>query len=724
MITEQFETAERLYYYTNLTTTMQIHDQQVYQYKIKIDGQIKHVLVINYDLHHRRIRRKVIYGIIIPNDDEYINKNTQWSWKTDEYLTASQINRKYGIKENELPKSSQRTEALTNQLNIIESKEAPYVDSDIIDNTNWFNILQIGTKAKEKDAPKVTVVLSKELWIKACKISFVEETSPLIPIVLAKRDKHWIEWIKIVYIKSQNIHIGVCLRYMNNEWKVSSLCLDRGDIMNKHRLTGLNRRGCAGLFKNFRTSIDEIEFVRNPRKHKDRQVSILKEQREQLQRCIIKQKETMLRLRNEKNQINTDELSNTLDIDHAEFLENDEIISEPEDCDDLDQKVSDILDEAMKWYEVNAFATHNISIKSDMIQTVMEKVKNERFKNNNDLMYRWLDYTATIQMIQEQSKVYSDANVPGKFVLAVVNYELQDRSGEDLYGVILMDEKDSYKLHEILTQDEICKTYGILPRDLPKKSRKQREFKEKLLIKRKIRKSDIEKMELHDLDFFKSQSVCNPNDVGIKTVTLTENILKDYINISIERLHHNENQFPLIPVLVCDKYNEYYRIEWVLVINIIHSQCNIGISFYYNNEMDSYQATGIYLDKLILTAHHKLTGLQHDYCIVLHDFAVRGLEFKGKISVISDDAYDGEGKIEESSHIQGITGQPYQYINGTAYYVPYVPITHPFQHPYACYPPINQPTYQFQQYNSDVNNNPQSNPYKYVEYSMNQPLIQ
>ncbi len=58
----------------------------------------------------------------------------------------------------------------------------------------------------------VTVILIKEMW----------EMKAKIPVVVNKNDGHWIEWIEIVHMQSQNI--------------VQSICLDSGDIYNKVKL--------------------------------------------------------------------------------------------------------------------------------------------------------------------------------------------------------------------------------------------------------------------------------------------------------------------------------------------------------------------------------------------------------------------------------------------------------------------------------------------------------
>eukprot|EP01084_Bolivina_argentea_P248163 415087_1 len=51
---------------------------------------------------------------------------------------------------------------------------------------------------------------------------------PLIPIVVNKQNNHWIEWIIIINIKSQNICVGVSCKLdtNNNGWSVQAIGLN------------------------------------------------------------------------------------------------------------------------------------------------------------------------------------------------------------------------------------------------------------------------------------------------------------------------------------------------------------------------------------------------------------------------------------------------------------------------------------------------------------------
>merc|ERR1719410_933564 len=126
--------------------------------------------------------------------------------------------------------------------------------------------------------------------------------------------------------------------------------------------------------------------------------------------------------------------------------------------------------------------------------------------NDDAMMYYWLDYTTAMQMCQGYSKQYVNKE-NRKFMVAIINYELRDDTNDVLYGIILCDDdklekkndKYPYKLKTLMTKEQIRNEYGINSHDLPKK----------LLLKRKIIKQDLNKINWSNLKLFKSQSTNN-----------------------------------------------------------------------------------------------------------------------------------------------------------------------------------------------------------------------
>ena len=239
IIEENFENDAVLYYYIDFSTGLQIKDKQMKEFTFKEkggDGDERKLSIVNYDLHSKESNNEDLYGIIVPNDDTDKIKQNKWLWKLHDFLTADVIEQRYKIPRNKLPQSSRQMASFQNQL---QFQQNLVIKESLIDDTDWFHVQQINSK---KPNVKVTITLTKEMWIQACKKSLQNRDLPLIPVVVNKlNNNHWIEWIKIIYIESQNIYAGISLKYEdteNGKWSVQSICLDRGDIYRKYRLSG------------------------------------------------------------------------------------------------------------------------------------------------------------------------------------------------------------------------------------------------------------------------------------------------------------------------------------------------------------------------------------------------------------------------------------------------------------------------------------------------------
>eukprot|EP01083_Nonionella_stella_P284933 969941_1 len=153
------------------------------------------------------------------------------------------------IEYDELSISSRFERELERQLVIAES---------LIDDTDWFNVIQIGSKTIN-EAPQV--MISLDIWIEECKKSFGNTDFSLIPVLINSENNRWIEWIKIIRVESQGICVGVSLKYNDHDQcKVQSICLDKGEIYRKHRLVGLINSAYTVQLNRFDTSISKIIF--------------------------------------------------------------------------------------------------------------------------------------------------------------------------------------------------------------------------------------------------------------------------------------------------------------------------------------------------------------------------------------------------------------------------------------------------------------------------------
>jgi len=234
--------ARSVYYYCDISMVMQMNDGQIYVFELQdLDDKfcnVESVCFVNYDFHYRGTD-ECLYGCIVPNDRQ------SPKWKLDCFMVARHIEAHYGITPKELPRSSRQKKQFQNAL-----CRQPVVNVEqLIENTDWSNIHYIKSMKKDNDevVQKVSVTFGKDGWAFLLCQAFPQANDaqaapqpPLIPIVVCKKGRncHCIEWVKIIYIESRRIHVGIACGYENNKWSATAICLDKGDIYNKHRLVG------------------------------------------------------------------------------------------------------------------------------------------------------------------------------------------------------------------------------------------------------------------------------------------------------------------------------------------------------------------------------------------------------------------------------------------------------------------------------------------------------
>eukprot|EP01084_Bolivina_argentea_P179897 310834_1 len=288
--------------------------------------------------------------------------------------------------------------------------------------------------------------------------------------------------------------------------------------------------------------------------------------------------------------------------------------------------------ESCKSYVTTQFKTvpigarRNIYIDVTLIKQ-WEKIITERFKDEM-MFYYYLDYFTAITMCEGNAKQY-DNKTDNKFDFAIINYELHDKYKNELYGIIKLsdnncDKKHKYKLTLLATKDEIFKLYNIDSIDLPKAL--------KIRIQSKILKTNEIKLCLSQL----TESNINWKKLGIhkskskhykhtkSSVKLTNALMTKYFQNSVINMKPT-----VIPILVVDKQNDRYSIEYVTIINIAHCKCNIGVSFAYNESNNKIIPTSIYLDNKTIHSKCKLLGLNSDMD-KMADFYIKKLKWTDK----------------------------------------------------------------------------------------------
>jgi hypothetical protein len=259
-ISEPFPNTNTLYYYLDISTALQINDHQT---QIMETSEGKKIVLINYDLHQKESEQP-LYAVVTANDEHKVEVNTaKWLWKIEEFLTEREIVDKYEIDSDDIPKSSRlMTQGLYDQLKTQLANLRGIDNLQLLTEFKWNlnELKQIGSSQKAKKGKKLAEVkasLSVQEWVTACCNSW--RYLPAIPIIVYENrdlNKHWIEWVKMIYVQSQQCFVGLSFRYSDecNSWRVESICLDKSDIQNKHRL--LNLQANADQFE-FNTSFDE-----------------------------------------------------------------------------------------------------------------------------------------------------------------------------------------------------------------------------------------------------------------------------------------------------------------------------------------------------------------------------------------------------------------------------------------------------------------------------------
>ena len=472
-------------------------------------------------------------------------------------------------------------------------------------------------------------------------------------MVVNKNGQHWIEWIKIVCIESQNIHIGISCKYASNKWSVQSICLDKGDIFNKHRLVGCNEAKYLNQLLPFKTSITEIIFSDNASNDG------IKQQVRCQQQAIVKLKAQLAKAKAEKLQIDCrmsyviayiylyllynpktccipSPIQNNNDDEKSPSFEDvedfdDEMINE-EGMNDIDKiEVSNDEIMVMPHYFDRAFsdslrnrvgAQNFIFIDKSLTKSCLNTVF-PKFRHESSIYY-WFDHTIAIQMIQKAAKMYISI-ATRKLIIVIVNLDLNDCANNDLYGVIIPNParrnagKYQYKLKKVMTAIQIKSEYDIEFDNLPKPSRQTKHFLNKLLMKPNICPSDLKNVCWKSVKISRAPT----KNIHIPKSEILSISPKEFEYDCCNALNRNE----LIPILVINKSKCCYDIEWVLIVHIPRNNMNVGASFRFDAQRNKFNANKIYLDKKDIASMHALIGLKRNYCAHLHRFRCKKFTF-------------------------------------------------------------------------------------------------
>ena len=634
LIDQSFQNKSHLSYYINITTDLQINDKQINLFTAASKENLAipiQFTIINLDLDLKSQNKNIkihLYAIAIKNNTFTPKEPNKSKWKFIECLNAQQIYHKYGITKNHLPKSSRKMPQFLQQL-----KQKSIITQQLIHNTDWINITQIKAKKKSKSKiPKITMTLSQRTWIKECEKAMTCTSEPLIPIIIKQQHQHWIEFVKIVHIESQNISIGVTFKQQTNGCMITSIMLDRNDILKKYKLTGINSKKHIQQLTNSSTTISKILWKEKPNPLQQ-QILTLKRQVQTQQQLITKFRQHKTNTTKHNIDQNTDDQMLPLtQLNKAinTFISENTTTVEPISSDSEFLWINSIIDAVTKDYEMTIFQTEtigakrNINIEQQFIQDWITKVT--KTFEDEIMMYYWLDYTISMQMIQKYAKTYINKN-NHEFIAVIANTELHNTQKQALYAIISLNEQTNskdkypYKLTSLMTKHEIKDKFYICESDLPKCSRKHPEFIKQISSPRPLNETDIIQLNWANVKKHPTTRSKRANNKTQTTISINPVVMKNCIKAAIKKMNPPQQpRYALLPILTIDKNQEQYQIHWVLPTEI-KKNSHIAISFRYNTHTDTFTAKEIFLTKYDVEVKHKLIGLKFNLAKYLPDFA-------------------------------------------------------------------------------------------------------
>ena len=699
-----FKNIIALYYFIDITTAMQCNDNELRKYAIEVSGKnIFQVGVINYDLNNQMGEK--LFGVIHKNVNDV---KSIWKWKLVEYLTAYQIYQKYSIKTKFLPSSSRTKLSYINQL----YKDVK-IDADIIETTDWRKMKQFrGGKVSRQNESRqneskqnesrqnesrqnesydteTIIVLKLKQFIYYVNKSFHKSCLnseniflPLIPICIIENNKNYIEFVKIVYLEAQNVHIGVACRYneLNEKCYFTSIYLDKPNLEKKFQLAVDKKHHHFEKYKQqlnvFKIPITELRFhdeqlqikeqinamyhrVKSLRKQYYHQKKLVENLNNILLNSSQKQLQNMNMENKEEEKTPTQELSEILPqllpqlqqlpqlpqilpsiayelpelpskifFYFNEFWQNHNYYNDP-----MEIPVLDIRKSVFVTHPIGA--KHNIFINKNNILIWLKSIIEFSNFNPNDFIrpYYYLDFTIALQMIDKEASTFV-----GKLPISIVNVDLHDIHGMSFYGVIndfvnKENSKYKYELITLMTKSQLHNLFGIKENSLPSSSRLKKTFVNKLILPRYLEESDILNIKWNKIKYEHYSEFRKAMDLNSETkiLKISKNRINNYC-LSALKIQENNMKYEknpvLIPILIISKFKFKYHIEWVLIINIIHEKQSIGVSFRYNPLKDKYNATTIFVNKNAIQSRHQLIGLRYDFCNYLHpiNFSLKEIE--------------------------------------------------------------------------------------------------
>jgi len=226
-VTDHINDEKIAFAYYKESVAIQINDKQINI----ISTEKGLIIIINIDLHFCS-NGNTMYLVATENDSEFIDRVR---WKIVDFMDEYKLYDEYRISCNQLPKSSRNMNWFKRSIN----NPPINIPKHIIYNTNF--------KSKPSKVSKITKPVSRtrisQKQLKNCCLKSWNNQI-LIPVIVIKGKKQWVEWKKLIEINGNNNQwIGISLRYYtpNKQWQIECMDYDIGRIFYQHRLCGLNQ---------------------------------------------------------------------------------------------------------------------------------------------------------------------------------------------------------------------------------------------------------------------------------------------------------------------------------------------------------------------------------------------------------------------------------------------------------------------------------------------------
>merc|ERR1712176_897219 len=223
------------------------------------DGEI---CIVNLDLYHKNKEKEPLY--LVSKIIENTKKNRNHKWKTDNNLwTQNEIESKYKISKNNLPKSSRLSNKFLFEINNINEIEKIFSKKkEIFTKTKWHKLHVFNIKNNKR---RITISITKTEFISALK-EFVNNDNDhkLIPIIMFNnKQKYQIHYVHIVRIMDNDIGISYIYNSETKKITATGIHLDKKQLLKQHELVSPKHMKDCHCFDGFTSIITDL-YIGNP----------------------------------------------------------------------------------------------------------------------------------------------------------------------------------------------------------------------------------------------------------------------------------------------------------------------------------------------------------------------------------------------------------------------------------------------------------------------------